>query len=54
MAAAPEMENVTGNYYNLTTIEKPAPHALDRAVGKKVWEISEVLTGLAGKDHDPN
>ena len=33
--------------YNLTIDEKPAAHALNRAVGKKVWAISEELTGLS-------
>jgi retinol dehydrogenase 13 len=45
-AAAPEMAAVSGRYFNLTIDEKPALHALDRALGKKVWQISEELTGL--------
>ncbi len=46
LAAAPEMANVSGKYFNLTIEEKPAAHALDRDLGKRVWEISEELTGL--------
>lgn len=45
-AAAPEMANVNGRFFNLTIDEKPAPHALDRALGKRIWAISEELTGL--------
>lgn len=45
-AAAPEMAEVTGRFFNLTIDEKPAPHALDRELGRKVWEVSEKLTGL--------
>jgi retinol dehydrogenase-13 len=47
LAAAPEMATVSGKYFNQTIEEKPAPHALDRALGKRVWAISEELTGLA-------
>mgnify|MGYP001208010922 CR=1 FL=1 len=49
LAAAPEMEAVSGRFFNLTIDEKPAAHALDRAVGEKVWQISEALTGLEDK-----
>lgn len=45
-AAAPEMAQVSGKFFNLTIDEKPAAHALDRELGKKVWKISEELTGL--------
>lgn len=47
LAAAPEMEEVNGRFFNLTIEEKPAAFALDRALGKQVWQISEALTGLA-------
>ena len=46
LAAAPELEGVSGRYYNRTHPEKPAPHALDRAVGRRVWERTLALTGL--------
>ena len=44
-AAAPEMDGVSGRFFNLTIDEKPAVHALDRSLGRKVWQISEKLTG---------
>ena len=47
LAAAPEMAAVSGRFFNLTINEKPASHALDRAIGKQIWKISETLTGLA-------
>ncbi len=50
LAAAPEMAGVSGRFFNLTIDEKPAPHALDRSVGKRIWKISETLTGLAEAD----
>ncbi len=46
LIAAPEMANVSGKYFNQTIEEKPASFALDREIGKQVWEISEQLTGL--------
>lgn len=45
-AAAPELSNTSGKFFNMTHEEKPAAHALDRELGKKVWDISEKLTGL--------
>jgi len=48
LAAAPEMAAVSGRFFHLTIDEKPASHALDRALGKQVWMISETLTNLAG------
>ena len=49
LAAAPEMATVSGRFFNQTIDEKPAAHALDRELGKRVWRISEELTGLAVK-----
>ena len=46
LIASPEMEHITGKFYNQTIEEKPAAHALDRELGKRVWDISEKLVGL--------
>jgi retinol dehydrogenase 13 len=46
LAAAPEMAAVSGKFFNQTIEEKPAAHALDRSVGRRVWSMSEALTGL--------
>lgn len=46
LAAAPELVETSGLYFNLTHPEKPAPHALDRVVGARVWQESLRLTGL--------
>ena len=48
LVAAPELEGVSGKFFNLTIEEKPAPHALDRSTGKRVWSLSEAMTGFAG------
>lgn len=46
LAAAPELAGVSGRYFNRTHLEKPAPHALDRVVGRALWETTMDLTGL--------
>ncbi len=45
LAAEAGLEGESGNFYNLTILEKPAAHALDREVGRQVWALSEQLTG---------
>ncbi len=46
LIASPELDKVSGKFFNQTIEEKPAIYALDREIGKKVWKISEQLTGL--------
>ena len=46
LAAAPELSEVSGQYFNLTLVEKPSPHALDREIGKEIWSISKKIAGL--------
>jgi NAD(P)-dependent dehydrogenase (short-subunit alcohol dehydrogenase family) len=46
LAAAPEMRQISGRFFNLTIDEKPAPHALDRFTRARVWDLSRKLTGL--------
>ena len=46
LAAAPEMAEVSGRFFHLTIDEKPAAHALDRALGRRIWNESLRLTGL--------
>ncbi|MDF1521794.1 MAG: SDR family NAD(P)-dependent oxidoreductase [Trueperaceae bacterium] len=46
LAAAPGLAGVSGRYFNRTLPEKPAPHALDRAVGRQLWARTMELTGV--------
>lgn len=41
-----ELSGVTGKFFNLTTLETPAPHALDSSLAPKLWELSLKLGGL--------
>jgi NAD(P)-dependent dehydrogenase (short-subunit alcohol dehydrogenase family) len=47
LAAAADLAGVSGAYFNLTTREKPAPHAVDRTMVEPVWRKSLGLAGLA-------
>lgn len=49
LAADAAMDGVSGRFFHLTVEEKPAPHALDRERGKRVWELSMQMTGLASE-----
>ncbi|MBN1107197.1 MAG: SDR family NAD(P)-dependent oxidoreductase [Bacteroidales bacterium] len=41
-----ETEGVTGKFFNLTTLEEPAPPALDKEAAKELWAKSIEMTGL--------
>jgi len=47
LAAAPELAEVSGRFFHLTIDEKPAAHALDRELGRRVWALSLEMTGLS-------
>jgi len=51
LAAAPEMANVSGKFFNLTIEERPATHALDRELGKRVWAISNQLSAVSERNN---
>lgn len=46
LAADPQMSTLSGRFFNLTIEEKPAKHALDLAMGKRIWGLSMRMTGL--------
>lgn len=52
LAADPSLEGSSGIYFNLTMPEKPAPHALDREVGRVVLASSLALCGLSATELD--
>ena len=47
LAASPEAGRTSGKFFHLTVEEKPTAIALDRELGRKVWEASMTLCGLA-------
>lgn len=46
LASSPDLENVSGKFFNLTNEEIPASHATNRKLGKKVFQLSKELTEL--------
>lgn len=46
IGASGEMEGVSGKFFNLTTMEEPAPPALDKEVAYELWHKSLELSGL--------
>ncbi len=47
LAAAPVLSGVSGRFFNFTTEETPAPHALDLGIVERLWEESLRLGGLS-------
>jgi NAD(P)-dependent dehydrogenase (short-subunit alcohol dehydrogenase family) len=48
LAADPELEGVTGRYFNGTQEARADEQAYDADARRRLWELSERLTGLAG------
>jgi retinol dehydrogenase 13 len=47
LAVARELSGVSGKFFNFTTEEIPAPHALDSLVAAELWEASLRMGGLS-------
>jgi NAD(P)-dependent dehydrogenase (short-subunit alcohol dehydrogenase family) len=46
LAAAPELEGVTGKYFEKKVAVPPAPLAQDEALAKRLWDVSAAMVGL--------
>lgn len=46
LGVSPELQTVSGRFFNLTTVEDPAPPALDKEAAETLWKISLQLGGL--------
>ena len=40
LGVSDEVKETTGKFFNFTTLEIPAPHALDQSVAEKLWQKS--------------
>ena len=49
LGVSKKVENLSGNFFNLTTKEEPAPPALDREEAEKLWQLSLELGELSEK-----
>jgi retinol dehydrogenase-14 len=47
LAAAPELEGVTGKYFEKGVAVPPAPLAQDEALAKRLWDVSAAMVGIA-------
>ncbi|MBI1279027.1 MAG: SDR family NAD(P)-dependent oxidoreductase [Anaerolineaceae bacterium] len=47
LASSPEVEGVTGKYFDKSKPKRSSPASYDEAAQKRLWEISEQLTGIA-------
>jgi NAD(P)-dependent dehydrogenase (short-subunit alcohol dehydrogenase family) len=47
LAASPEVATATGGYYVKSQRREPSPAARDAAAARRLWQLSEELTGLA-------
>lgn len=48
LGVSAEVEGKSGNFFNLTTEEEPAPPALDKDAAEELWKISLELGGFHG------
>ena len=46
LGVSPETAQVNGSFFNLTTLEEPAPPALDDEAAQQIWEKSKAIHGL--------
>jgi len=46
LGVSKDVEKINGKFFNLTTLEEPAPPALDEEIAKLLWEISKSLGKL--------
>lgn len=46
LGTSPDLQFINGKFFHLTTLEEPAPPALDREVAQKLWDISLTMGKL--------
>jgi hypothetical protein len=46
LGVSPELEGISGKFFNLTTEEEPAPPALDKEAAEELWRVSLDLGGF--------
>ena len=47
LCTSPDVANVTGKYFARSKEVKPTRHGVDDAAAKKLWELSERITGIS-------
>lgn len=49
LGVSSELDHISGRFFNLTTVEEPAPPALDRDAAEKLWELGYKLGGFSNE-----
>ena len=47
VATSPEVDGVSGRYFAKCKISQPSPASQDEEAARKLWEVSEKMTGLS-------
>ena len=47
LATSPAVSSISGKYFVNNAVKQPADKALDDAVARRLWEVSEQLVGLS-------
>jgi NAD(P)-dependent dehydrogenase (short-subunit alcohol dehydrogenase family) len=47
LASSPEVQSITGKYFVDCKVTQPAPQATDRAVARRLWDVSAEMVHLA-------
>lgn len=50
LGASEKMEGISGKFFNLTTMEEPAPPALDMDAARELWKLSLEYSHLVSKE----
>jgi NAD(P)-dependent dehydrogenase (short-subunit alcohol dehydrogenase family) len=50
LATAPELADATGGYYVRKKLQRTSPRSYDEADARRLWEVSEAMTGIARSD----
>lgn len=50
LAADPQLEGVTGKYFETGKMVPPAPLAQDEALARKLWDVSAAMVEKSGRD----
>lgn len=53
LAASPEVERVTGKYFTNRRETRSSPASYDETTARRLWEVSEELTGLGSRGPSP-
>lgn len=54
LGVSDKLEGVSGKFFSLTTLEEPAPPALDREIANELWDKTNDLTGMPARGNEKN